>query len=145
MLRHVSTQSKEDSQAFVSALSELRSLRGHLVTIRDMRYIDSERLGELEQSVTAAYESTAQECVEFLMTDGALAPYESSNVAIAESVREVSTVVELEPLMAQLEESSSGLDLLTELLGSIRVDDTCLLYTSPSPRDQRGSRMPSSA
>ena len=23
--------------------------------------------------------------------------------------------------------------------------DTCLLYTSPSPRDQRGSRMPSSA
>ena len=24
-------------------------------------------------------------------------------------------------------------------------DDNCLLYTSPSPRDQRGSRMPSSA
>ena len=24
-------------------------------------------------------------------------------------------------------------------------EDTCLLYTSPSPRDQRGSRMPSSA
>ena len=24
-------------------------------------------------------------------------------------------------------------------------DDGCLLYTSPSPRDQRGSRMPSSA
>ena len=37
--------------------------------------------------------------------------------------------------------------------GKIRVDmtfgvgytDSCLLYTSPSPRDQRGSRMPSSA
>ena len=26
-----------------------------------------------------------------------------------------------------------------------RVLDTCLLYTSPSPRDQRGTRMPSSA
>ena len=25
------------------------------------------------------------------------------------------------------------------------VDTICLLYTSPSPRDQRGSRMPSSA
>ena len=25
------------------------------------------------------------------------------------------------------------------------VLDYCLLYTSPSPRDQRGSRMPSSA
>ena len=25
------------------------------------------------------------------------------------------------------------------------IDVACLLYTSPSPRDQRGSRMPSSA
>ena len=27
----------------------------------------------------------------------------------------------------------------------IAGSSTCLLYTSPSPRDQRGSRMPSSA
>ena len=31
-------------------------------------------------------------------------------------------------------------------LGSFKaLGGTCLLYTSPSPRDQRGSRMPSSA
>ena len=29
--------------------------------------------------------------------------------------------------------------------GSGYDSNTCLLYTSPSPRDQRGSRMPSSA
>ena len=28
---------------------------------------------------------------------------------------------------------------------AVHMDVTCLLYTSPSPRDQRGSRMPSSA
>ena len=32
---------------------------------------------------------------------------------------------------------------LTDFEGDMQV--TCLLYTSPSPRDQRGSRMPSSA
>ena len=32
-----------------------------------------------------------------------------------------------------------------KLAGDIHEDRTCLLYTSPSPRDQRGSRMPSSA
>ena len=33
------------------------------------------------------------------------------------------------------------------LLGSVEAAklEICLLYTSPSPRDQRGSRMPSSA
>ena len=31
-------------------------------------------------------------------------------------------------------------------ISSVNADNlTCLLYTSPSPRDQRGSRMPSSA
>ena len=28
---------------------------------------------------------------------------------------------------------------------AVRIPNDCLLYTSPSPRDQRGSRMPSSA
>ena len=32
-----------------------------------------------------------------------------------------------------------------ELLDRARQVDTCLLYTSPSPRDISGSRMPSSA
>ena len=30
-------------------------------------------------------------------------------------------------------------------LGEGSIEKGCLLYTSPSPRDQRGSRMPSSA
>ena len=33
---------------------------------------------------------------------------------------------------------------MTEVCGSM-TNSPCLLYTSPSPRDQRGSRMPSSA
>ena len=32
-----------------------------------------------------------------------------------------------------------------ELVPALESFDACLLYTSPSPRDQRGSRMPSSA
>eukprot|EP00829_Urostomides_striatus_P018636 TRINITY_DN6830_c0_g1_i1.p1 TRINITY_DN6830_c0_g1~~TRINITY_DN6830_c0_g1_i1.p1 ORF type:complete len:495 (-),score=139.57 TRINITY_DN6830_c0_g1_i1:15-1499(-) len=37
-------------------------------------------------------------------------------------------------------------EMLDSMLGEINTDYyTCLLYTSPSPRDQRGSRMPSSA
>ena len=31
------------------------------------------------------------------------------------------------------------------IYGSSELEKDCLLYTSPSPRDQRGSRMPSSA
>ena len=37
------------------------------------------------------------------------------------------------------------MDAVTALTGRGGWPMTCLLYTSPSPRDQRGSRMPSSA
>ena len=38
-----------------------------------------------------------------------------------------------------------GVRAIEVLDGGSGYDPTCLLYTSPSPRDQRGSRMPSSA
>ena len=34
---------------------------------------------------------------------------------------------------------------LEGIVGQLEQGSVCLLYTSPSPRDQRGSRMPSSA
>ena len=36
-------------------------------------------------------------------------------------------------------------NLLQAERGEVTKGNICLLYTSPSPRDQRGSRMPSSA
>ena len=36
-------------------------------------------------------------------------------------------------------------EIEVHLHGGMDVVSACLLYTSPSPRDQRGSRMPSSA
>ena len=50
------------------------------------------------------------------------------------------------PGMADAEMEVPAEELL-EVMGTAGVDKAivCLLYTSPSPRDQRGSRMPSSA
>ena len=45
------------------------------------------------------------------------------------------------------EEVSEPLEIAIQQLGQLDwvKSKSCLLYTSPSPRDQRGSRMPSSA
>ena len=42
----------------------------------------------------------------------------------------------------EIEWRGQGID---EIAIDVSTGMTCLLYTSPSPRDQRGSRMPSSA
>ena len=43
------------------------------------------------------------------------------------------------------EDGETPLDHAEGLRSWPPLEDNCLLYTSPSPRDQRGSRMPSSA
>ena len=51
----------------------------------------------------------------------------------------------LYPTLHSLQKSGE-LDIEKQYMGKrVRKYYTCLLYTSPSPRDQRGSRMPSSA
>ena len=47
-------------------------------------------------------------------------------------------------IKSPLVNSDEKLNILLKLFSKANLNN-CLLYTSPSPRDQRGSRMPSSA
>ena len=78
-------------------------------------------------------------------------------IVLSQLSRNVENRVNKQPILSDLRESGSieqDADLVLMMYNEnyytqdrkINVDtDTCLLYTSPSPRDQRGSRMPSSA
>ena len=63
------------------------------------------------------------------------------------------TSIEIDPLLVKSLSNNSqlkDLSIIQDDILNIDIEDLsmikpCLLYTSPSPRDQRGSRMPSSA
>ena len=62
----------------------------------------------------------------------------------------IGSLITTKQLVAQSVVSSAGASLSSPTGGQMQFTlgetiTTCLLYTSPSPRDQRGSRMPSSA
>ena len=56
-------------------------------------------------------------------------------------------ISELRERRTELEADHGALYALVEelVIPKIALNKVCLLYTSPSPRDQRGSRMPCSA
>ena len=63
---------------------------------------------------------------------------------MVETLREFSNIIPLYEWPSQLQNLFEDATLRIPS-NSLRGGTTCLLYTSPSPRDQRGSRMPSSA
>ncbi len=108
---------------FVGTLSALRKQRGHLITLKEMRYIDVPRLEALEAEVIEHFDSVSLAAVDFLLRPEALQPYHSEVEAITEQIDEVTKVTESEKLRERLEEMSLALDLLTEVLGGLKIDD----------------------
>ena len=84
----------------------------------------------------AAPASSAQEPVVGISQDDRFMTL--SGLAAAQSFLAVFTLADGGSISVSAVSSPSG-------LGEFQLPESCLLYTSPSPRDQRGSRMPSSA
>ena len=75
-----------------------------------------------------------------------------SMISVEDVLNSLNWSIEIGGLSKLIEISENNLSLVNDWVENsnnfeflAKDPDTCLLYTSPSPRDQRGSRMPSSA
>ncbi len=126
MLDLVKTLRPEDWTAvdsYVEALGALRRQRGQLITLKDMRYADLAELGRLEQESIGHYDVISGKAVEFLLGEQAFAPYVKRIEELGGGVDAIAKVTELAPLQGELEKIGGGLELLTEVLGSIKIED----------------------
>ena len=84
-----------------------------------------------------------------VMTPPALANLPSGRYAVAGStwikVPDDTRFDDLDKYMVMERKRSESPSVASERVWAVVGSKGCLLYTSPSPRDQRGSRMPSSA
>ena len=76
----------------------------------------------------------------------------TDGVSVREVADEATGIISREVIESKQTGKSANLrpritmrDANGEVLNLSNGNEACLLYTSPSPRDQRGSRMPSSA
>lgn len=111
---------------YVDALKSIRTQRGHLLTIKGYRYIDVDRIAELEASLVEAGDRLGLQTVEFLAGSEALAPYHARITEFNASIEKVETVTRLQPTLEEIGGMADGLDLLSELVSSLKVDDATL-------------------
>ncbi|MFT6085111.1 MAG: MoxR-like ATPase [Glaciecola sp.] len=110
-------------QEFVDSLLSLRKQRGFLVTLKDQRYIDRERLSNLDETATQAFDQVSNATVTFLSNDKALKPYLGSIETFDRRIGSAELVIVINEVNEELEKLSLGLDLLTEVLNGLKIDD----------------------
>jgi len=123
LLNTIRLQRQDDIQAHVKALSDLRALRGKVISLREIRYMDLEAAEKLEETVKEQTEQQARRCVEFLLNDKALAPYEKRISELEPAIGKLKKVSEGQELREEVEGISSELEMLIEIVSNLKIDD----------------------
>lgn len=123
LLRSTSPGELTDTDAFMTALGALRKQLGHLITLKDVRYVDLGRVEAMEKETSAAFDEVSKACVEFLLTPAAFQPLHSGVESVGAQCEKVAKTIELEPLVQEVERLSTGLSLLGEVVGGLAAGD----------------------
>ena len=124
------------------------ALKNKLAARAAKRELDAKNAAKEIEEFTNEFLSAARRCFELIDKDG------GGTLSTAEIVEAVKSDAEVIDFLKNCGEENLQFLLhpprLKKALAVLDEDksgeiDVCLLYTSPSPRDQRGSRMPSSA
>ena len=108
---------------FVDALAESRKLRGEIVSLKDLRYVDLPAVDGLETEIAESTERLSRQCVEFLLRDGSLTPYEQRVVQQKSEISTVEKVADARQLEDELLNGAAELEMLIDIVSNLKIDD----------------------
>jgi hypothetical protein len=123
LLLKVRPEELSNAEAYMQALTELRQQRGHLITLKEIRYIDLARVEALEKQAIEETDRVSAACVEFFQKGEALQPVAERLDILLAKLEPVQTTMELAPLGEDIEKVGKGLEVLGEVVGSLQVGD----------------------
>ncbi len=109
--------------AFVEGLAQLRRQQGHLITLRELRYVDRDHLAVLESRVVDRFDELSQDTTGFLVGDGALVPYRETVKEIEGRLEGIGKVSDAVPVRSDLDQLGEQLDLLADVVSSLKIED----------------------
>ena len=80
----------------------------------------------MDRELQDVQQQLSEKTVEFLSSDNSLTPYLDKIAKINHDINLTTTIAELNPLIENIENTASGLDLLSELLSTLKVNDTTI-------------------
>ncbi|MBF0197071.1 MAG: DNA repair ATPase [Planctomycetes bacterium] len=108
---------------YVSKLSQLRTFKGSVIVLKDLKYADIEKVTQFEEKLNERSSRLSNGCINLLQEDSALAIYEEQIKGLEEQVSQITSSSQAKELEDQLKGNAENLELLTELVGSLKIDD----------------------
>lgn len=113
----------DEMTAFVHLLTNIRKLRGEVIGLKDVRYVDPAVVTELEGKLVEASDLVSERTVNFLGTDKALASYAASIDQQETQIPNIKGSVAADQSLEALDHAATELEMLIDVVGGLKIKD----------------------
>ena len=123
LFKSIDTLSLDSIVTFVKTITDLRTLRGNILTTKEMRYADTDLLEDLDEQAGEKSLQLEKECVNYLLHPKALEEYKKRIKEVDGKVEKIKTSVVANELTKDCESIGKDLELLIDIVGSLQIND----------------------
>ena len=124
LFQRVRRQSFDSVDLFVRALADLRTLRGEIISLKDLRYTDLPLIEELESQAEENSARLSEDCIGYLLEENALQPYREQIQVRRNELEKVASAKQAEELEENADKIGEELQLLIEVVSNLKIEDT---------------------
>ncbi|MGW0780048.1 DNA repair ATPase [Streptomyces sp. NPDC002913] len=123
LVRRIRGEAPRSASDWVDRLTELRRVHGHMATLAEMRYADTERIAELSAEAEDDLASAARRAVSFLAREDAFTGYHEELAALTETARTLTAVADASEPGSRLTGITEGLATVTDVVTGLDIGD----------------------
>ena len=123
LIRKIKRKRAEHILDFVASLSDLRRLSGAVISLKDLRYADTESIERHEKELQKFSREVSGNCVKFLLRDDALKPYIEKVKELEKAIDEAAKVSRINELDEEGTKLSAELEMLIEIVSNLKIED----------------------
>lgn len=124
LAQRIRNEKIEAVDQMVQLLNVVRLTQGGVIALKDIRYINLEQIEVLQSELQSFNEQLSQSTVDFLLQDNALDPYRKTIQQQKKTIEKISKVVEAKSLEEEITSTGIQLELLIDILNSLKIEDT---------------------
>ena len=109
--------------SFVQLLAKLRTVRGQVISLKELRYVDLGLIEKYELELTAQNNQLSNKCVAFLLKKDALKYYVDQIEGFNTTVEKLAKVVDINELNDKVLKASEELEMLIEIVSNLKIED----------------------
>ena len=124
LISKVKLTSPDKAADFVVVLSEINQHIGHLISIKNQRYIDVDAIEEMHQKVSEEKTEVNERLLKLLQNKKSFDVYLDDIEKVELKIKDVKKVVEIEPLEEKMEDINDKITIINSEINEIEAKDS---------------------